>query len=148
MWLICTGAIDGAEFLRGSWLNVYEAAGFSCVLRWQSAVVPSPASIVLYYWHWYTAETPSAAEQREKTQHSSSCPSPDLRRYVMRPLTRKCATQSFVAHNYLFSYYSALTELIPLLLWRTLQPAENVDRLHSWKKRHQRAGSVCLSWTL
>lgn len=59
---------------------------------------------------------PSAAEQREKTQHSPSCPSPDLRRYVMRPLTHKCATQSSVAHNYLFSYYSALTELIPLLL--------------------------------
>lgn len=39
-----------------------------------------------------TAETPSAAEQREKTQHSPSCPSPDLRRYVMRPLTHKCAT--------------------------------------------------------
>lgn len=96
MWLICTGAIDGADILCGSWQNVYE----------------------------YTAEAPSAAEHREKTQHLPSCPSPDLRRYVMRPLTLKCATQSFVAHNYLFSYYSALTELIPLLLWRTLQPAK------------------------
>lgn len=41
----------------------------------------------------YTVETPTAAEEREKTQYSPSCPLTDLRHYVMCFLSLKCATK-------------------------------------------------------
>lgn len=131
------------KYIRSGWI-------FLCVALCSKCVTISCGSFPCFYCSVLLALMHSRdpfCSWAEGEKRSPSCPSPDLRRYVMRPLTLKCATQSSVAHNYLFSYYSALTELI-LLLWRTLQPAENMDRLCSWKSRHQRAGSVCLSCTL
>lgn len=84
----------------------------------------------------YTVETPTAAEEREKTQYSPSCPLTDLRHYVMCFLSLKCATKfcnpqlpvQLLFYTKFTLYYSTLCLSYPYPYPILLLPA--TDLLH------------------